>query len=405
LFWSLCYLALRCLLQLALLRPLSEEFKELEIVVLRHELAVLRPGTTPAAEPDRPGAVGRGEPAAAALALELVPREADDADALAPTPGRPPLDYDSRRGRPSVDAEIRALVLRLARENPRWGYQRIVGEINGLGLQVSATTVRKILRQAGLGPAGRRGGISWRAFLRRQARSMLAVDFFTVETISLRRLYVLFFIEHGSRRVHLAGCTANPTGVWVTQQGRQLAWTLQEQPSRFRFLIRDRDSKFTRDFDAIFASEGIRVIKTPIRAPRANAIAERFVRTVRAECLDWLLIAKRRHLERVLRVYVNHYNRHRPTAHSASLRRTQQRRDSEQSMPSVSGFDDATASAASSTNTTSPHEPTLRTPHAVLAQPRTTSSSPGRRQPISSGATWPRSTSTMPKSSTTGSRC
>jgi putative transposase len=195
------------------------------------------------------------------------------------------------------------LVLRLARENPRWGYQRIVGEINGLGLHVSVTTVRKILRDAGLGPAGNRGGLSWRMFVRQQAQSMLAVDFFTVETISLQRLYVLFFIELGSRRVHLSGCTANPTGAWATQQARQFAWTLQEQTERFRFLIRDRDSKFTRDFDAVFASEGIRVIKTPVRAPKANAITEPFVGTVRRECLDWLLIANRRHLEHVLRVY------------------------------------------------------------------------------------------------------
>jgi len=141
---------------------------------------------------------------------------------------------------------------------------------------------------------------------------MLAVDFFTVETISLQRLYVLFFIELGSRRVHLAGCTANPTGAWITQQARQLTWTITERPTRPRFLIRDRNSKFTRDFDAIFASEGIEIIKTPIRALKANAIAERFVRTARAECLDWLLIANRRHLERVLRIFVGHYNSHGP---------------------------------------------------------------------------------------------
>jgi putative transposase len=141
---------------------------------------------------------------------------------------------------------------------------------------------------------------------------MLAVDFFTVETISLQRLYVLFFVELGSRRVHLAGCTANPTGAWVTQQARQLASKRQEQRLPFRFLIRDRDSKFTRDFDAVFASEGIKIIKTPVRSPKANAIAERFVRTVRAECLDWLLIMNRCHLERVLRVFVDHYNTHRP---------------------------------------------------------------------------------------------
>ena len=220
--------------------------------------------------------------------------------------------YAGRTGRPPLSGEIRALVLRLACENPRWGYQRIVGEINGLGLRVSATTVRKILRGAGIGPTGERSGLSWRAFLRQQAHTMLAVDFFTVETIALQRLYVLFFIELGSRRVHLAGCTANPTDAWVTQQARQFAWTLQEQKSRLRFLIRDRDSKYTRDFDAVLASEDIQIVKTPVRAPKANAIAERFVGTVRRECLDWLLILNRRHLEHVLRVFVDHYNAHRP---------------------------------------------------------------------------------------------
>jgi putative transposase len=141
---------------------------------------------------------------------------------------------------------------------------------------------------------------------------MLAVDFFTVETVSLQRVYVLFFVELASRRVHLAGCTANPTGVWVSQQARQIAWTLRERSTPLRFLIRDRDSKFTRDFDTVFASEGIEIIRTPVRAPQANAIAERFVRTARAECLDWLLIVNRRHLERVLRIFVDHYNGHRP---------------------------------------------------------------------------------------------
>jgi putative transposase len=154
--------------------------------------------------------------------------------------------------------------------------------------------------------------LSWRVFLHQQAHSMLAVDFFTVETIALQRLYVLFFIELSSRRIHLAGCTTNPTGAWVTQRARQFAWTLQEQASGFRFLIRDRDSKYTRDFDAVFASEGIQVVKTPVRAPKANATAERFVGTVRRECLDWLLILNRRHLEHVLRVFADHYNAHRP---------------------------------------------------------------------------------------------
>jgi transposase InsO family protein len=311
--WSFCYLALRCLLQLVLLRPRSEGFKELEIVVLRHQLSVLR------RQVGRPQ-LRSSDRLVLAAASRLLPRPYWQSFLVTPATllrwhRRLVVrrwTYTGQIGRPPVGGEIRELVLRLARENPGWGYQRIVGEINGLGLRVSATTVKKILRQAGIGPSGERGGLSWRAFLRQQAQSMLAVDFFTVETIALRRLYVLFFIELASRRVHLAGCTTNPTGAWVTQQARQFAWTLQEHPSRFRFLIRDRDSKFTSDFDAVFESEGIEIVKTPVRAPKANAIAERLVRTVRAECLDWLLIVNRRHLERVLRVFVDHYNTHRP---------------------------------------------------------------------------------------------
>ena len=161
-----------------------------------------------------------------------------------------------RVGRPPIGREIRALVLRLARENPRWGYQRIVGELKGLGLAVFATTVRTWLREGGLGPAGSRGGMTWREFLRAQRRSLLAVDFFAVETIWLQRLYVLFFIELGRRRVHLAGCTPNPSALWVTQQARHLTWTLEDRPASFRFLIRDRDQKFTDGCDDVFRSEG-----------------------------------------------------------------------------------------------------------------------------------------------------
>jgi len=312
-FWSLGYLALRCLLQLVLLRQRSEGFKELEIVVLRHELSVLR------RQSGRPQ-LRPSDRLFLAAASRLLPRTCWRSFMVTPATllrwhrqlVARRWTYSSRIGRPPVSDEIRRLVLRLARENPRWGYQRIAGEINGLGLKVAATTVRKILREEGIGPTEERSRLSWRTFLRQQARSMLAVDFFTVETISLQRLYILFLIEHGSRRVHLAGCTASPTGPWVTQQARQLAWTLHEQPAQFRFLIRDRDSKFTRDFDTVFASEGVRVVKTPVRSPKANAIAERFVGTVRRECLDWLLIVNRRHLEHVLGVYVDHYNAHRP---------------------------------------------------------------------------------------------
>jgi transposase InsO family protein len=197
------------------------------------------------------------------------------------TDARPP-------GRPPIRGEIRALVLRLARDNPGWGYQRIVGELKGLGFAVSATTVRTWLRETGLGPVGTRRGMTWREFLRAHRRNMLAVDFFTVKTIWLQRLYVLFFIELGSRRVHLAGCTLNPSAQWVTQQARHLTWTLAEHPASFRFLIRDRDQKFTASFDEVFRSHGLEIIRTPFRAPQANGVAERFVRTVRSECLDWL---------------------------------------------------------------------------------------------------------------------
>ena len=213
-------------------------------------------------------------------------------------------------GRPPVNDPVRQLVLRLARENPRWGYPRIAGELLKLGLRVSPSTVRRLLLGAGLGPAPRRVGPSCGDFRRQQVAGMLACDFFTVETISLRRFYVLFFIELGSRRVQLAGCTTNPSGAWVTQQARNLSFTGVFE--RMRFLIHDRDSKCTAAFDEVFHSEDIKVIHTPIRAPQANAYAERFVRTVRAECLDSLLILGRRYLESVLRVYIEHYNRERP---------------------------------------------------------------------------------------------
>ncbi len=191
-----------------------------------------------------------------------------------------------RPGRPSLDEATRALILRLARENPRWGYQRIQGELAKLGLRVSATAIRTLLDRHGLGPAPRRGGVSWPVFFRQQAASIPACDFFTVETMWLKTLYVLFFIELGSRRAHLGGCTANPDTAWVTQQARNLAREWPAAEGQVRFLVRDRDSKFTEAFDEVFRSEAVRVLRTPVRAPRANAYAERWVRTVRTECLD-----------------------------------------------------------------------------------------------------------------------
>ena len=195
------------------------------------------------------------------------------------------------------------MIVRLARENPRWGYQRIVGELKGIGVMVSATTVKKILRAQGLGPTVRRGPL-WREFLRTQAHSILAVDFFTVDTVWLERVYVLFFIELGTRRIHLTGCTGHPDDAWVTQQARQVTWSLVDREKPVRFLIRDSDRKFTSRFDAMFEAQGVRVVRTPVQAPEANGIAERFVRMVRCECLDWLLVLNARHLEHTLKVFV-----------------------------------------------------------------------------------------------------
>jgi putative transposase len=210
----------------------------------------------------------------------------------------------ARRGRPPLPAEVRELVLRLARENPRWGHRRIC-ELAKLGFDISPTSIRRLLARAGLEPAPRRSGPSWREFLRAQAAGVVACDFLTVESLFLRRYYVFFFIAHASRRVWFAGCTTNPSGAWVTQQARKLGLDLSDRG--VRFLIRERDSEYSGAFDEVLRSERIRTVKTPVRAPRANAIAERFVRTVRSECLDWPLILNRRHLERVLRVYVGHY--------------------------------------------------------------------------------------------------
>jgi transposase InsO family protein len=215
-------------------------------------------------------------------------------------------------GRPPLDEEVQQLIVRLARENPRWGYQRIRGAVLRLGVQVSASAIRTTLRRHGLDPVPRRTTTTWRAFLRQQAAGIVACDFFTVDTISLRRLYVLFFIELDTRRVHLAGVTANPNSAWVTQQARNLLLALGERGRRLCFLLRDRDAKFSRSFDDVFCSEGAKVLLTPVQAPNANAHAERWIRTVRAECLDWLLIVGRGHPEQVLRVYVQHYNAHRP---------------------------------------------------------------------------------------------
>src|SRR6266516_707377 len=310
--FRLAYWLLRRLLELLLLLGRSEERKEVEILLLRHELQVLRgqvarPQLRPA---DRVvlAALGQVLPRVRSLLVqpdtllrwhrELVRRHWS-------FPARPP-------GRPPLVWQARALVLRLAQENPSWGYKRIHGELIGLGFKLSPSTVWNILRRHGIEAVPRRARLSWREFLRQQAAGIVECDFFTVDTVWLRRLYVFFFIELERRRVHIAGISPHPNGAWVTQQARTILTTLREDGKCPRILIRDRDVKLTKAFDAFLRSEGITVIRTPIAAPKAKAHAERWVGSVRRECLDRILIVSQAHLERVLHEYVAHHNTHRP---------------------------------------------------------------------------------------------
>ena len=311
---SCVYWLFRHLVGLIVLRCRSEAANEVEILVLRHELAVLRRQVA------RPSCRPADRVFLAALA-RMLPRDRWGSVFVRPETIRRwhrsllarRWTYPHRRpGRPATDAGVRALIVRLARENPGWGYRRIQGELAGLGVRIAASTVWSILQQAGIDPAPRRSSETWQQFLRAQASGIVACDFFTVDTVLFRRLYALVFIELATRQVYLAGITANPTGEWATQQARNIIETFVERAEPIRFLIHDRDSKFTAAFDEVFRSEGIRTIRTPVRAPRANAFIERWVGTVRRECLDRLLIVNRRHLERVLPIYIRHYNEHRP---------------------------------------------------------------------------------------------
>jgi len=213
-------------------------------------------------------------------------------------------------GRPPTDPVLVALVVQMAKDNPSWGVWRIKGECQGLGHRIGATTIRTILRRAGIPPAPRRGGSSWSEFLLTQAKGIVACDLFTVETVFLKTLYVLFFIHIATRRVHIVGITANPDSAWVTQQARNL-W-MEGGLRNVRFLIRDRDSKYTASFDEVTRGDGARVVKTPIHAPKANAFAERFVGTLRREVSDRVLVLGRGHLLRLASAFEVHYNSHRP---------------------------------------------------------------------------------------------
>jgi len=310
----LLYLIFCQLLSWLALLARGQASKNAELLVLRHEVAVLRRQVA------RPRPTWPDRAIFAAL-TRLLPQQRRRHRFVAPDtllrwhrqlvkrhwtkPHRPP-------GRPSLPPELRRLILRMAAENPTWGYRRIHGELTRLGYAVAPSTIWLLLNRAGIDPAPRRARLTWRQFLSAQAEGLLACDFFHVDTLLLRRLYVLFVMELATRQVHILGVTSNPTGAWVAQQARNLLMELAGRTEQFKFLIRDRDAKYTGGFDAIFASEGIRILRTPVRAPRANAFAERWVGTVRRELLDRMLIVGRRHAERTLSGFVTHYNEHRP---------------------------------------------------------------------------------------------
>ena len=314
------------LLDLVLVRHMAASDKDLEIVLLRQQLAIVerrqKRGPQIARWQKVPMAVlavrwqDKAQVSRARMAASLRLFKPDTVIGWHRAAVRRKWTYKQshKPGRPPLDPETEILIVRVARENAGLGFEKLEGELRKVGVGVSATTIRTVLRKHGIPPAPERSrtGSSWRTFLNHYRAQFLACDFFTVETVALQTLYVLFFIEHATRWVYLAGCTSHPHGEWVAQQGRQMVWELEDREPAMKFLIHDNDSKFTEAFDTVFASEGIEVVHTPYRAPNANAIAERWVRTAREDCLDKVIILNERHLRRVLTEYITYYNCRRP---------------------------------------------------------------------------------------------
>src|ERR1039458_3273848 len=297
----------------------EETWKTAEILILRHQLAVLQQR-----QPRRPN-LNWADRALLVTLLSVIPKARRHGMRLLVTPDtilRWHRDIVRRRwaarsrrgrtGRPATGRNIRALVLRLARENPEWGYRRIHGELAGLGVKVAASTAWEILKNAGIDPAPRRTGPTWSQFLGSQAEAILACDFFTADLLDGTQAYVLAVIEHATRRIRILGVTLHPTGAWTTQQARNLIMDLGDQTDRLRFMIRDRGSNFTPAFDAVLAGAGIRTVLCNVRTPRMNAIAERWIGGCRRELLDRTLVWNQSHLRRILRDYATHHNQHRP---------------------------------------------------------------------------------------------
>ena len=304
------YRLVRLVIDLLVLRGRGDRSKDVEILVLRHQLVVLqRQIVRPRFEPEERAILSA---LARALGRDRWSIFLVKPDTILGWHRRLVANhwtYPHRPGRPSTVTETRATIMRLAQQNPTWGYRRIHGELARLGITIAASTVWSILKRAGIDPAPNRASQTWTEFLRSQAAGIVACDFFTVDTVLLRRYYVLFFIELKTRRVHLAGITQNPTGAWTTQAARNFT---MDHERTIRFLIRDGAGQFVTAFDDVFRGDGTSIIRTPPSTPVANSYAERWVGTVRRELLDRTLIWNHRQLKGLLREFVEHYNTHRP---------------------------------------------------------------------------------------------